>query len=323
MEPKVSVIIPVYNLEDYIDVSVASVLQQTYRNIELILVNDGSKDNSLDKCKLWAEKDDRVVVISQENAGVSAARNVGLDAVTGDYVMFVDGDDLLEKNAISTLFSMFDDPDVVLSVGAMAKITDYQYSFKQLNQPISYEDTILRLQKLLLEQVDMGACSKLYKSEYLLTIRFEKGRAINEDKFFLFRYLLLSRGKVAVTTDEIYGYYFRETSVTNEVFKPKYLDAVYFSEQIIESLKEHNPQLIPYGIYNLMASRLMVLKKIVRTKSFRKNKKVFSKIRRDIISAGLPKDITIRSVKKQEYVALLIHSYIYIMFVKLFDRKKR
>ena len=115
MEPKVSVIVPVYNLEDYIERCVESIISQTYTNIEIILINDGSVDSSLEKCMEYAKKDNRIIVLDQKNKGVSAARNLGLDKATGKYVTFVDGDDCIHGKYIEILISGFNNANVIFS----------------------------------------------------------------------------------------------------------------------------------------------------------------------------------------------------------------
>ncbi len=98
MQNKVSVIIPVYNVERYIDKCVESVVNQTYKNLEIILVNDGSKDNSYKKCLEWAEKDSRVIAFTKENSGPADTRNIGIDKATGKWILFVDSDDWYESD---------------------------------------------------------------------------------------------------------------------------------------------------------------------------------------------------------------------------------
>ncbi|OXN01201.1 glycosyltransferase [Bifidobacterium vansinderenii] len=104
-EPKVSIIVPVYNVSDYLNPCVSSIVGQTYDNLQIILVDDGSTDGSAAICDEWAAKDSRVEVVHQSNAGVSAARNAGLEKAAGEYVLFVDGDDTLDANAVSTVVS--------------------------------------------------------------------------------------------------------------------------------------------------------------------------------------------------------------------------
>ena len=98
MNSLISVIVPVYNAENYLDRCIKSIINQKYKELEIILVDDGSKDNSLEICKSYANKDNRIYVIHKENAGVSAARNTGIEAATGDYIAFVDSDDYIDEN---------------------------------------------------------------------------------------------------------------------------------------------------------------------------------------------------------------------------------
>ena len=104
MDELISVIVPVYNAEKYIEHCIQSLLEQTYKNFELILVNDGSKDRSLELCKAFAEKDRRVKVYDRQNGGASAARNTGLERMEGQYVVFVDSDDYVSKSYLENLY---------------------------------------------------------------------------------------------------------------------------------------------------------------------------------------------------------------------------
>ena len=95
MDDLISVIVPVYNVEEYLDRCIESIVNQTYKNLEILLIDDGSTDNSYNICDKWAKKDNRIKVVHKENGGVSSARNVGLDVATGDYIGFVDSDDYI------------------------------------------------------------------------------------------------------------------------------------------------------------------------------------------------------------------------------------
>ena len=100
---KISVIVPVYNVEDYLDRCINSIVKQTYKNLEIILVDDGSTDSSYKICNEWAKKDERIKVLHNKNEGVSKARNVGIDASTGDFIAFVDSDDYIEETMFEKL----------------------------------------------------------------------------------------------------------------------------------------------------------------------------------------------------------------------------
>ena len=110
--PLISIIIPVYKVEPYLRKCLDSVVQQTYRNLEIILVDDGSPDSCGAICDEYATKDERITVIHQENKGLSAARNAGLDIATGDYIQFVDSDDWIEPDALATVLSIAEDHHV-------------------------------------------------------------------------------------------------------------------------------------------------------------------------------------------------------------------
>ena len=116
---KISVIVPIYNIEKYIDRCIRSVLEQSYNNIELILIDDGSADGSGRKCDFWKQKDSRIRVFHQVNQGVSSARNVGLTEAMGDYITFIDGDDWIEKNYLSNMYERIqrDNTDICISAG--------------------------------------------------------------------------------------------------------------------------------------------------------------------------------------------------------------
>lgn len=105
--PKVSLILPIYNKERFFDRCMDSIFAQTYNNLEIILVNDGSTDRSDEFCKKYANTDNRVVYVSHENRGVSAARNTGLDHATGDYILFIDADDYVENNLVEDIVKIF------------------------------------------------------------------------------------------------------------------------------------------------------------------------------------------------------------------------
>ena len=104
MNKKISIIVPVYNLENYLERCVRSLLQQSYNNLEVILVDDGSTDNSSEMCDILCKEDGRVFCIHKKNGGLSSARNIGLDAASGDYILFVDGDDYIHPDMVRTMY---------------------------------------------------------------------------------------------------------------------------------------------------------------------------------------------------------------------------
>ena len=123
MDALISVLIPVFNVERYLSRCIESVIKQTYKNIEIILIDDGSKDKSGKICDKYAKKDDRIRVIHKENEGVSVARNLGMDSANGEYIIFVDSDDWIEQQAVELLFSQLSLYDSDLAIGNISKLT--------------------------------------------------------------------------------------------------------------------------------------------------------------------------------------------------------
>lgn len=215
---KVSIIVPIFNSEKYLDKCIQSILSQDYENFELLLVDDGSSDNSLAVCKSYAKSDSRIVVIEKSNSGVSATRNVGLDKAKGDYIFFCDSDDYISYDCISKLLSTALKYDADL-VGAGFK------QFQSSSQKVLY---INRADKLMVMDT-IGAlntygekgsvCSfiapKLFNRTIIdnFRLRFDKGLYFKEDTAFTISFI--EKAKTIVSLDEIVYYYrFHDNSTT-------------------------------------------------------------------------------------------------------------
>ena len=182
----VSIIVPVYNVENYLPKCIESILEQTHNRIELILVDDGSKDRCPQICDEYAEKDDRIRVIHQINGGRSHARNVGIDAATGDYIMFVDGDDWVDADYVQKLYEFAMDSHAQLVVGRYKQVfTDY------VEDESTGEILVLEGQEPLEFYVRghgnyqnaNSVCVKLYQRELLEGIRFVEGKYFEDVMF--------------------------------------------------------------------------------------------------------------------------------------------
>lgn len=181
---KVSVIVPVYNGQRYLDKCIASILGQTYSHLELILIDDGSQDSSGDICDRWAAKDPRVKVIHQKNQGVSAARNAGLDVVTGDYIGFVDADDEIAPETYEIALHSICEHDIAMW-DAVTVWSDGRAEPDTI--PLLEQDcTITRRDWTpdLLGQMAGSACRCLYKISCVEGLRFAKGIKFSEDRLF-------------------------------------------------------------------------------------------------------------------------------------------
>lgn len=217
MSALVSVIIPVYNLENYIENCLNSIISQTYKNLEILCIDDGSTDKSADKIKSMAEKDERIKYIYQENAGVSAARNKGLDVFTGDYVMFVDGDDYIHPQMVEILYDCINDGyDMVCTFAQTTdkKIVDFptikNYECKQVPYSELFESKVS-------SYLGKAVCGKLFKKDVVISERFPLGINYAEDVFYIIS-LLNHDINIGLLSCRVYYYYQRCGSCINSPF---------------------------------------------------------------------------------------------------------
>lgn len=223
---KVSIIVPVYNVEKYLEQCVNSILAQTYKNIEVILVDDGSPDNCPQICDDFAAKDQRIKVIHKKNGGLSSARNAGLDVATGEYVMFIDSDDFIDSKMVEFLLETRRKTHADIVCCGMCRYNgDMSFTISETTSKKNIEiyDTANALKKLVLTDIDCSSCNKLYTKELINETRFKVGRN-NEDKPFLFE--LYQKCNTVAYTDKVYYYYrITEGSITNS-FNEKSFDVL-------------------------------------------------------------------------------------------------
>ncbi len=216
IENKISIIIPVYKVEKYIYKCINSIINQTYKNLEIILIDDGSPDNCGKICDEFAKKDTRIVVLHKQNGGLSSARNAGLDICTGQYVGFVDSDDFIETNMFEVLLNGIENYDVDIScVGIFREVefTSEKYVIRCPKCSKVYDDHSALEEILLGRDIDISVWSKLYKWEVFEDVRFPEGET-NEDAATLLR-TIVGR-KVMHTSKPMYHYIDRVGSITSK-----------------------------------------------------------------------------------------------------------
>ena len=213
-DKKVSVVVPVYNVENYIESCVESLRCQTFRNIEILLVDDGAKDSSPLICDRLAGEDDRIRVIHKPNGGAASARNVGIDAATGDYLCFVDGDDLVEKDYIQHLVSAAEEAGADIAACGLFYLTRKQQVRSSCEPAGCYTRD-----DYLLEFLNSWSCAlmttKLFRRSTIGDVRFEEGHCV-DDEFFTYL-VVLNCEKVAVTDRPLYIYRMRGSSVMQDM----------------------------------------------------------------------------------------------------------
>lgn len=238
----ISVIVPVYNVEQYLPKCVDSILNQTYRNLEVILVDDGTKDASDAICDEYAAKDPRVKVIHKENGGLSSARNAGIDIARGDYLGFVDSDDWIEPETYESLLSLARKYDVKLVCGGRYDVDAATGNrtiglCPEREEVITGEEMCGRI--FLWDNVDSAAGDKLYHRSLFHEIRYPFGK-VCEDVPTTYR-IVLRAGTVALYPKPFYNYYHRENSITTSNISEKTFHFAEHTKGIYEEISCHHP----------------------------------------------------------------------------------
>ena len=247
--PLISIIIPVYNVQNYLDECIESVINQSYFNLEIILVDDGSPDKSPVICDRWAQKDSRIIVIHKENGGLSSARNAGLKIAKGKYISFIDSDDFITNNAIEIMYNRIclDDTIGIVS-GLIYRYQDGICSTFKKEWDIKHE-FIVTAEEFLLKAMDMSISytvwNKLYRRDLLADVLFREGRN-NEDVLFMYDLGKEMRcKKISIVNIPQYVYYYRlrPDSICTSQKKPVYIDIIQNLEEMIEDSKRFNKKL--------------------------------------------------------------------------------
>ena len=242
MGEKISVIVPVYNVEQYLERCVDSIINQTYTNLEIILVNDGSTDNSGKLCDELAKKDERIRVIHKENGGLSDARNRGIDEAESDLVGFIDSDDYIDNDMYEVLLRNLNDTDADLSMCALYDVYNNTPEEQVTNKEI-WELSSEQAIKMVMEAkiLSVTAVNKLYRKSLFSNLKFEVGK-IAEDAFIMIK-LLDKCEKIVATNEKKYYYVHRENSITTQKFSTKFLNVIEAYEQNSNIILEKYPKL--------------------------------------------------------------------------------
>lgn len=240
----ISIIIPVYNVRNYLNRCIKSVINQSYPYIEIILVDDGSDDGSSEMCDAWAEKEERVRVFHKGNGGTSSARNLGLEEAEGEFIGFVDGDDYIKEDMYDALLSDMDDEVDITCCGTIGispvrknkRIGGYGIAPRKI-----YFSKTEAIESLLLQQyISFSPCDKLYRSVLFDNIRFPVGRTC-EDLPVIYELMKESRSVVNIGTAK-YFYYYRKESMSRRDFYYRRVDFALFAGEICIDVKKNYPQ---------------------------------------------------------------------------------
>lgn len=229
MQPLISVIVPVYNGQDYLEKCIESIENQTYENLEVIIINDGSTDATGQVCVRLKEKYDNIHVITMEDEGVSAARNAGLDAAGGAFVTFVDADDRLRLKTLEVLYQgILDTGSDICGCRFLTWKTEDEWGELQQNRYRIEKAITYHPEEYLEKQILNGnsrCWSKLYRRAAIGKLRFTRGLTIGEDMLFLVELLPYVRS-ISEISYPGYGYYQNPNGAMNRAFSPRYMDQI-------------------------------------------------------------------------------------------------
>jgi len=292
---KISIIVPVYNTEKYLSKCLNSLIKQTYKDIEIIVVNDGSKDKSLEIAKKFAKQDNRIKVFNKENGGLSSARNFGIEKASGEYIGFVDSDDYIKENMFEILYNMIKEANAKIAICGWYLVEDNQIrtcNFKCKKLVLNDEQAI----DMLLNHVsfDNFACNKLFHRALFKDVIFPVGELL-EDLSTIYK--LIHEAKVIVVdSNPLYYYVLHSNSITSNLYKQVNPDSFKAFENRKNSLLSLYPKLsnkIKSNYFTASRNYFTIsIHSSIRDKKF--EKKMIKEMRKNIYYVWYDKSIPFR-----------------------------
>ncbi len=271
MKPKISVVLPIYNVEKYLETCVKAMTGQTYQNLEIILVDDGSPDGCPALCDELAKTDERIRVLHKENGGLSDARNAGTQIATGEYITFVDSDDVVTDTYVEYLYSLIEKYGCDMSLCTHTVVfedgkkipygdgTDEMLDAKECLRRMLYHDVI-----------DTSAWAKLYRTDMAREILYPKGKLF-EDIGTTYRFFLAS-GKIACGYQSQYFYMQRQNSIVSGKFNPHKLDLLEMTDKMAEDVAKVYPELAQAILRRRVYARFSTLNQMLDVDGYKKER---------------------------------------------------
>lgn len=320
----ISVILPIYNVEKYLSRCLDSVIGQTHKNIEIILVDDGSTDNSYKICEEYAKNDKRIVIIHKENGGLSDARNVGIKKAKGDYITLIDSDDYVEKDYVEFLYKLIKDNNSQMSVCGHTVLYENGKKIKKETHEHLVLSAKKTLEKILYDDgIDLSAWAKMYEKKLFDKVQYPKGRYFEDSAT---TYLLVDEcKKIAVGSESKYNYIIRNNSITTALFSPKKMELITSTEEMTSYVKSKYPDLKAAAERRLMYAYLSTLSQLANSK-FRHKKEENELMK--YIKLNRKNVLKNKRLNKRDRVALYttmfgfsFFKFIWFMYGKLTKRK--
>ena len=236
--PKISLIVPIYNIEECVEECIESILNQTFKDFEVILVDDGSTDNSLNICRKYEKKDTRITVVHKKNGGLSDARNAGIDKACGEYLCFIDGDDFIVNDTLENMYNLILKNNTQISICNMVRYygdedTDIFYKPSEKEIVLEGNDRFETLEQ-------PSVCNKMFKSDLFNGVRFPYGKYYEDT--FVYHELVMKASSVVLTGEDSYYYRCRRGSILDGGYTKKYFDfmeAVYLRATFLDKNNIH------------------------------------------------------------------------------------
>lgn len=320
MEPLISVIVPIYNVEKYLNKCVDSIISQTYKNLEIILVDDGSPDNCPKMCDEYVQKDNRIKVIHKKNGGLSDARNAGIDAANGEYIAFVDSDDYIEVNMYEKLYNVIKEYDANIAVCSRYIVSEKgeRYSYISHDADVLNMDAREALKRIFsFKDFDMSACDKLYDIKLFENIRYPYDK-LNED-YYVTPQLFHRSKKIVYIPVPLYNYLQRNGSITKS--KEVKTDVLEASNYLFDFYKKNYNDIL-YVADTMVAFAYISIanRHIANSKEMNKELKKEAKIKvRQKLSSVL-KNENISISKKMQVVLFAISINLYSGVYRIFKK---
>lgn len=321
----ISVIVPIYNIEDYISPCIDSIINQTYKNLEIILVNDGSTDKCSEICNKYAENDNRIIVLNKKNGGLSDARNAGIERASGAYIAFVDGDDWIEDTMYEKLYHSITKYNADVAFGITERETRKYFENKHFDN-----DIVLRGKEILdayicpehVPHILKAAWDKLYTRKVIGDIRFPLGKHGEDGPF---NTLIMSNTKICVFVPEIV-YHYRDVrpgniSSNNIISTRLFSDRIPIALEQIEVLKSVGRVDLARRQENVYINE--ILNYFCQVNGSKDNKEVYGKSMNDVIkeAQSLMKDILFRrKVNYKLRLKILVFKTSRKLFLEIFNK---
>ena len=320
---KLSIVVPVYNVEQYLHQCIDSILHQTFQDFELILVDDGSPDDCPKICDEYAKNDSRIKVIHKTNGGLSSARNAGLQIARGEYISFIDSDDFLDPITYTHIFSIFNKENVDVVIFGRYEVYGKNYVLgerQNIYRVMDSAQAIALMNTSILGYYDVAAWDKVYKRELFKNVEYPVGK-LSEDWYTTYK-VLSKANKVVYDSTPLYYYRQRDNSITHQQTKVNY-DAIYASEQVLKFVNKHQVKYINEAIFAYVFASIGVIDNMTMqsTNNRRKIKDIYKNIKP--LFSQLKKVPEIKSLDYKRKLQIFLVRYCLDCYIILFPFIKK